>query len=334
MLPSSHPKRCCCRIEFPQRNVEAATMLRPALACCKLYISEARNAPALRAIERAAAGLRPAAVLVNAFADDAYNRVGYTLVSRLAAAAGGGDPAPAPLHRAAFGMVAAALETVDLGAHAGAHPRLGVVDHIAFHPLAGAQLDNVAALTRAVAADIGDKLQVPTYLYGAAHREGRTLATIRRQLGYFTPNSPGEQWRGAPDTPSLPVAPDAGPTAPSRSKGVVAIGATSWVDNYNVPVHTADVAAARRIARAVSERGGGLRSVQAMGLAHGEGVAEVACNLLDPATVGAEQVQEMVRQFAAELGFNVGEGYFTDFSQERIVELYMQSAEAAEASQQ
>ncbi|CAN6202773.1 unnamed protein product [Urochloa humidicola] len=307
-------------------------MLRPALACCKLYISEARNAPALRAIERAAEALRPAAVLVNAFADDAYNRIGYTLVSPLAG--GGGDPAaPAPLHRAAFGVVAAALEAVDLGAHAGAHPRLGVVDHIAFHPLAGAHLDDVAALTRAVAADIGDKLQVPTYLYGAAHREGRTLASIRRQLGYFTPNSPGEQWRGSPETSSLPVPPDAGPTTPSRSKGVVAIGATAWVDNYNVPVHTADVAAARRIARAVSERGGGLRSVQAMGLTHGEGVAEVACNLLDPASVGAEQVQERVRQLAAKQGLAVGEGYFTDFTQERIVELYLQSAEP-EASQQ
>ncbi|KAJ1257663.1 hypothetical protein BS78_10G013100 [Paspalum vaginatum] len=310
----------------PQRSM---TMLRPALACCKLYISEARNAQALRAIERAAAGLRPAAVLVNAFADGAYNRIGYTLVSPLLA---GGDGA-SPLHRAAFGVVAAALEAVDLGAHAGAHPRLGVVDHVAFHPLHGARLEDVAALTRAVAADIGDKLQVPTYLYGAAHREGRTLATIRRQLGYFTPNAPGEQWQGAPDESSLAVAPDAGPGKPSRSKGVVVVGATAWVDNYNVPVRTADVGAAKRIARAVSERGGGLRSVQAMGLAHGDGTTEVACNLLDPATVGADQVQERVRQLAAEQGLDVGEGYFTDFSQEKIVEMYMQSAEA-EASQQ
>ncbi|XP_066371404.1 formiminotransferase cyclodeaminase-like protein isoform X2 [Miscanthus floridulus] len=310
-------------------------MVRPALACCKLYISEARNAGALRAIERAAAGLRPAAVLVNAFADDDYNRVGYTLVSPLA-----GDVAasPPPLHRAAFRVVAAALEAVDFGAHAGAHPRLGVVDHVAFHPLAGARLEDVAALTRAVAADIGDKLQVPTYLYGAAHKDGRTLASIRRQLGYFTPTSPdGEQWRGAPDAwPSspLPVAPDAGPGTPSRSKGVVVVGATAWVDNYNVPVRTADVGAARRIARAVSERGGGLASVQAMGLARGDGAAEVACNLLDPAAVGAEQVQERVRRLAAEMGVGVGEGYFTDFSQEKVVELYLQQAAQALASQQ
>jgi glutamate formiminotransferase len=163
MLPSSHHQQiCCCHLEFPQKNVGGVTitMLRPALACCKLYISEARNAPALRAIERAAAAFRPAVVLVNAFADDAYNRVGYTLVAPLAGGdGGGGGPALPPLHRAAFGVVAAALEAVDFGAHAGAHPRLGVVDHIAFHPLAGAHLDDVAALTRAVAADIGDKLQ-------------------------------------------------------------------------------------------------------------------------------------------------------------------------------
>ncbi|KAL6606319.1 hypothetical protein ACP70R_041972 [Stipagrostis hirtigluma subsp. patula] len=329
---------CCCHrldagggrdvIVATARREEGKKMVRPALACCKLYVSEARSAAALRAIERAAAALRPAAVLLNAFADDAYNRVGYTLVSRLSGGGGGDSEAPPPLHRAAFGVVKAALEAVDLGAHAGAHPRLGVVDHVAFHPLAGARLDDVAALARAVAADIGDKLQVPTYLYGAAHSEGRTLASIRRQLGYFTPNSPGEQWRGAPEASTLPVPPDAGPGTPSRSKGVVVIGATAWVDNYNVPVHTGDVGAAKKIARAVSERGGGLRSVQAMGLAHGEGVTEVACNLLDPARVGAEQVQEKVRQLAAAQGLAVGKGYFTDFSQEKIVELYLQSAGA------
>jgi glutamate formiminotransferase len=173
---------------------------------------------------------------------------------------------------------------------------------------------------------------VPTYLYGAAHKGGRTLASIRRQLGYFTPTSPGgDQWRGASDAP-LPVAPDAGPRTASRSKGVVVVGATAWVDNYNVPVRTADVDAARRIARAVSERGGGLASVQAMGLAHGDGAAEVACNLLEPAVVGAEQVQERVRRLAAAMGVGVGEGYFTDLSQEKVVELYLQQAAQAEAA--
>ncbi|KAL5231515.1 hypothetical protein ABZP36_030291 [Zizania latifolia] len=316
-------------------------MLRPMmLACCKIYISESRNASALRAIERAASG----AVIVNRFTDDAYNRVGYTLVAPLL-------PAPPPLRHAVFGVVRAALEAIDFRAHAGTHPRLGAVDHICFHPLAQASLHDVAALAGAVAADIGDKLQgcspllfsfsfqslprldsngelaaVPTFLYGAAHWEGRTLASIRRQLGYFKPNSSGDQWRGAPEEDTLPVTPDAGPERSPRSKGVVVVGATDWVDNYNVPVYTGDVDAARRIARVVSERGGGLRSVQAMGLAHGDGVVEVACNLLDPAKAGAEQVQDMVGRLAGADGLSVGKGYFTDLSQDKIVELYLQSA--------
>ena len=181
---------------------------------------------------------------------------------------------------------------------------------------------------------------MPTFLYGAAHPEGRTLAAIRRQLGYFKPSSARDgQWSGplpldaaaGTDTTPLPVAPDAGPDTVSPSKGVLVLGATAWVDNYNVPVRTADVDAVRRIARRVSERGGGLRSVQAMGLAHGDGGAEVACNLLDPRSVGAAEVQDAVRRLAEEEGLDAGEGYFTDFSQEKIVELYLEKSVQDEA---
>ncbi|XP_044958123.1 formimidoyltransferase-cyclodeaminase [Hordeum vulgare subsp. vulgare] len=309
-------------------------MLRPMLACCKLYVSEGRSAAALRAVEQAARRHHPAVALVNTFVDDSYNRVGYTLVSRLPDPVAPAAPATWPLHRAVFGMVEAALGAIDLAAHAGAHPRLGAVDHVCFHPLAGAALRDVASLAAAVAADIGDGLQVPTYLYGAAHREGRTLAAIRRQLGYFRPQSDAE-WRGplpvTADATALAVAPDAGPDAASASKGVLVLGATAWVDNYNVPVRTADVEAVRRVARRVSERGGGLRSVQAMGLAHGDGGAEVACNLLDPGAVGAEEVQGMVERLAGEEGLAVGEGYFTDFSREKIVQLYIEKSAQAEA---
>ncbi|EAY99421.1 hypothetical protein OsI_21392 [Oryza sativa Indica Group] len=185
---------------------------------------------------------------------------------------------------------------------------------------------NAAALRAIEQAACGGGAVVVNRFTDDAYNRGRTLASIRRQLGYFKPNSSGDQWRGAPETDALPVAPDAGPERSPRSKGVVVVGATGWVDNYNVPVRTGDVEAARRIARAVSERGGGLPSVQAMGLAHGGGVVEVACNLLDPARVGAEQVQGMVERLAAGEGLSVGKGYFTDYSQDKIVELYFKSA--------
>lgn len=61
-------------------------------------------------------------------------------------------------------MVKAALDAIDLELHSGTRPRLGVIDHVCFHPLAQASLDQVAGIAWFVAANIGNKLQVPTFL--------------------------------------------------------------------------------------------------------------------------------------------------------------------------
>lgn len=126
-------------------------MLKSMLACCKVYISESRNRAALDSIERAAK-LFPQAAIVNKFEDDTYNRVGYTLVSKLA-------PDSCSLKDAVFAMVKAAFEAIDLELHHGSHPRLGVVDHICFHPLACTSLDRVSVTAKSLAADIGSSLQ-------------------------------------------------------------------------------------------------------------------------------------------------------------------------------
>ncbi|KAM3702531.1 hypothetical protein ACB098_04G032700 [Castanea mollissima] len=289
------------------------------LACCKLYISESRNRAALESIERAAK-LFPEAAIINKFEDETYNRVGYTLVSKLA-------PKPSSnschLRGAVLAMVKAAFETIDLELHCGSHPRLGVVDHICFHPLALTSLDQMAEIAKSSATDIGSRMQVPTFLYGAANEDGRTLDTIRRELGYFKPNSSGTQWIGGPKPEFLPLKPDEGPAQVTQEKGVVVIGATQWVDNYNVPIFSTDIAVVRRIAKQVSGRGGGLPSVQAMALAHGEDVTEVACNLLEPSKVGGDRVQQEVERLAREENIAVGKGYFTDLSQEEIVDRYL-----------
>uniref|UniRef100_A0A803Q6B8 glutamate formimidoyltransferase n=1 Tax=Cannabis sativa TaxID=3483 RepID=A0A803Q6B8_CANSA len=261
-------------------------MLKSMLGCCKVYISESRNRAALESIERAAK-LFPKAPIINKFVDETYNRVGYTLVSN------------------------------------GSHPRLGIVDHICFHPLLSTSLGQAANIAKSLAADVGYGLQVPTFLYGAAHGEGRTLDTIRRELGYFKPNSSGNQWVGGLKQESLALKPDEGPPHVIPTKGVIVIGATRWVDNYNVPVFSTNLSAIRRIAKGVSGRGGGLPSVQAMALAHGETVIEVACNLLDPNNVGGDRVQLEVERLAKEEGISVGKGYFTDLSQEKIIQNYL-----------
>ena len=130
-------------------------MLKSMLGCCKVYISESRNKKALESIERAAK-LFPEAPIINEFEDETYNRVGYTLVSKL-----GPQPSsePCPLRTAMLTVVKAALESIDLELHGGSHPRLGVVDHICFHPLLSASLDQAANIAKSLAVDIGYGLQ-------------------------------------------------------------------------------------------------------------------------------------------------------------------------------
>lgn len=164
-------------------------------------------------------------------------------------------------------------------------------------------------------------------MYGAAHGEGRSLDSIRRELGYFKPNAAGNQWVGSLQSETLQLNPDEGPPRAVQKKGVVVIGATQWVDNYNVPIFSTDMAAVRRIAKSISGRGGGLPAVQSMALAHGKGIIEVACNLLDTSKAGGDDVQRAVEQLAREEGMDVGEGYYTDLSQSKIIESYYKLAE-------
>lgn len=164
---------------------------------------------------------------------------------------------------------------------------------------------------------------VPVYLYAAAHPTGKALETIRRELGYYHPNVIGSQWTGWPRPDTLPEKPNEGPEIASPTKGIVTIGARPWIATYNVPILSTDVSAARRIALLVSARGGGLPTVQTLGLVHGEETTEITCMLLEPNQIGADKVQNHVEMLAAQEGLDVEKGYFTDLSPEIITDKYM-----------
>lgn len=164
---------------------------------------------------------------------------------------------------------------------------------------------------------------MPVFLYAAAHPMGKALDTIRRELDYYRPNFLGSLWAGWTTPETLPGRPDVGPDQVSRARGIAMIGAQPWVAMYNVPILSTDVSAARRIARAVSARGGGLPTVQTLGLVHGEDSTEIACMLLEPNQVGADRVQNQIEVLAAQDGLDVERGYFTDLSPDMIVERYL-----------
>ena len=173
---------------------------------------------------------------------------------------------------------------------------------------------------------------MPVFLYAAAHPTGKALDTIRRELGYYRPNFMGNQWAGWTMPDILPQQPDEGTIVVSRAKGISMIGARPWVALYNIPIMSTNVSAARRIARMVSARGGGLPTVQTLGLVHGEDSTEIACMLLEPNQIGADRVQNRVEMLAAQEGLDVEKGYFTDYSPEMMLEKYMNLLSANRSS--
>lgn len=171
---------------------------------------------------------------------------------------------------AARAVAAATVARLDLRAHEGVHPRIGVVDVVPFVALEGtAEAEAVAARDRfgAWAASV---LAVPGFAYGAE----RTLPDVRRSA-----------FAG--------LAPTWGPPAPHPTAGAVAVGARPLLVAYNLWLAPGtELAVARRVAREVRSR-----EVRTLGLAVGEAV-QVSMNLVAPLEVGPAAVWDQVAALA------------------------------------
>jgi glutamate formiminotransferase len=211
-------------------------------------ISEGRD-PADLAIVTAAAGPE----LLDVHSDADHNRTVLTLV---------GEHAPRAVARTA-------VERLDLRAHQGVHPRIGVVDVVPFVPLGAATLDGARRARDDFARWIAGELQVPAFVYGPE----RSLPDIRRQA-----------FQG--------LAPDHGPAAPHPSAGAVAVGARPVLVAWNVWLVEPDLALARQVAAAI--RG---PHVRALGLAV-DGGAQVSTNLIAPDVVGPAEAWDLVAGLA------------------------------------
>merc|ERR1711967_10593 len=82
--------------------------------------------------------------------------------------------------------------------------------------------------------------------------------------------------------------------------GVICIGTTPFILNYNVRLNTAIKGEASKITKRVREKDGGLPSVEALTLQHENGHMEVACNLLNPQEIGPRQVLKKIHSLLQE----------------------------------
>ena len=249
-------------------------------------VSEGRRIPVVEALA-AAIVETPGARLLDHSADPSHNRSVFTLV---------GD-APALLD-AVVRIFRVAVREIDLRHHTGAHPRIGAVDVVPFVPLGDTPLSDCVALARTVAKAVANRFSIPTYLYGAAATTAarRHLEDVRRGQFEWLADQMGPHGRH----------PDFGPAVPHVSAGATAIGVRGPLVAYNVNLATDDVEIARRIARLIRERDGGLPGVKAMGieLAH-RGLAQVSMNLIDYQQTTVPEAFAFVKREAGRLGVGI-----------------------------
>ena len=193
----------------------------------------------------------------------------------------------------------AAAARIDLTKHQGAHPRMGATDVVPFIPLGETSMDEAVAAANEAAERIAREVGVPTYLYGDAARrpERRDLAKVREG-----------QFEGIRDAIAKDPAraPDFGPLAVHPTVGATAVGARFFLIAFNVDLETRDVSLAKRIAKEIRERDGGMKAVKALGFDLPErGWVQVSMNLTDYRVSSPLAAFEAVRSRAEAAGVRV-----------------------------
>jgi glutamate formiminotransferase len=204
---------------------------------------------------------------------------------------------PEAVLEASVRMACKAFELIDMTQHRGSHPRLGAVDVVPFVPLRGVKMGQAVDIAGRFASFVGEQ-GVPVYLYeeAATRPERVSLPAIRK----------GE-YEGLPAKLADPDwEPDAGPAVFCPQSGAVVTGARQPLIAFNVNLRTADLALAKRIARAVRHVSGGYRYVRALGVELVEqGLVQVSMNVTNYKRTPLPRVLETVRAEAARYGVSV-----------------------------
>ena len=243
--------------------------------------SEGRDRATIAAIGDALAGH---ARLLDVHSDEDHNRSVYTLVG-----------SEEELVAALLAGIACARERIDLSRHEGAHPRVGAADVVPLVPIREVDAERARVAALELARRVGEELALPVFLY-ADLAPGRGPAFFRR-------GGPEELQRRI-DVGEL--APDFGPRRLDERAGGVIVGARPPLIAFNVNLAGNDLDAARKVARAVRERDGGLSGVRALGLRLPRaGHVQVSLNVEDWRSSPLHEVVEAVEREASARGLKV-----------------------------
>lgn len=244
---------------------------------CVPNFSEGRKPETVQEIAAAIGSVETACVL-DTHVDPDHNRSVITFVAT-----------PERVVEAAFAGVKRAAELIDMRLHEGVHPRLGATDVLPFVPIRGVTIEDCVALAHDAGRAIARELSIPVYYYerAALHATRVNLEDVRR----------GAQSQSVPDE---------GPERFHDSAGAVVIGARPFLIAFNVILRTDDVAVARRIARTIRARNGGLPFLKALGFQlQTRNRAQVSMNLVNYKVTGMGDAYVAIRREADALGVEI-----------------------------
>ncbi len=181
---------------------------------------------------------------------------------------------PSACMEAAYRSILTATLHIDMRFHHGAHPRIGAIDVFPFVPLLNVTMQETIDCSIQVARRVATEFSIPTYLYNqsAIRPEHKKLSDIR-----------SGEYEGLAEKLITPAGrPDFGPSIMNEKSGALIIGARKILIAYNINLKTEDAFIAKRIARRLREKDGGLRAVRAIGWYMPEfKCAQVSTNLED-----------------------------------------------------
>lgn len=206
---------------------------------------------------------------------------------------------PGAVKEAALAVGAKAIELIDLNKHQGQHPRMGAVDVVPFIPISDITMQECVQLSKDFATEFASRFKVPVYLYeeAATRPDRKNLADVRK----------GE-FEGLRDLigRNADKIPDFGPNAIHPTAGATAVGARQILIAYNINLATNNLDIAKKIAKQVRGKDGGLFAVKALGFElKDRGIVQVSMNMVDYKASQLFKAFELVKMLAHHHGVQI-----------------------------
>lgn len=221
--------------------------------------------------------------LVDYTYDPDYNRLVVTVIGE-----------PESVITALLHAADAAVQCIDMRKHTGAHPRMGAVDVVPFVPIQDITMEECVILSRQFAQKLSEQHDLPVYLYDES-----ASSPERKDIDYLRKG----EFEGL-EQHIKEVNPDYGPLTPHPTAGATITGAREIMVGLNVNLGTSDLKIAKKIAKAVHARTGGLAFVKAMAC-EVEGLTQIGMSNVNFKKTPLYRQMELIKVEAEQYGVQV-----------------------------